>query len=224
MVDHGGTVARGGVELLAEHLLVETGPVDHAAWNYRPILGWLQRQRFRLVLELIGSQHFGNLLEIGYGSGLFAPELARHCDRYSGIDIHEKNRDVEQALRSVGIAADLSAGSASTMALADNSIDCMVAVSVFEFIDDLDSACEAMVRALRPNGRAFITATGDSPVLDLGLKLMTGESADDDFADRRARVETAIREHFVIDTIVGFPRFSVLGVQVYRAFGLRVRP
>jgi ubiquinone/menaquinone biosynthesis C-methylase UbiE len=107
---------------------------------------------------------------------------------------------------------------------ADNSIDCMVAMSVFEFIDDLDSACEEMIRVLRPNGQAFITATGDSPALDLGLKLMTGESADDDFADRRARVETAIREHFVIDRVVGFPRFSVLGIQVYRAFGLRARP
>lgn len=219
-----GTATRHGVELLAGHLLIETGPVDHGAWNYMPVLGWLQRQRFRLILKLIGSQRFGDLLEIGYGSGLFAPELVHHCDRYSGIDIHEKNQDVERVLGSIGISSVLHAGSVSAMPLEDNSVDCMVAVSVFEFVDDIVSACEEMVRVLRPNGQALVTVTGDSPVLDLGLKLVTGESADDDFADRRSHIDEAIQESFVIDRIVGFPRFSVLGIQMYRAFGLSARP
>ena len=66
--------------------------------------------------------------------------------------------------------------------------------------------------------------TGDSRLLDLGLKVATGESADEDFADRRSHVEAAIQEHFAIGGVAGFPRFSVFGTQVYRAFDLGVPP
>ena len=217
MSDTRGTVTRGGVELLSEHLLIATGPVDHGAWNYRPLLGWLQRQRFRLIAGLMGDRRFGDLLEIGYGSGLFAPELMRRCDRYFGIDIHEMSDEVEQVLDSVGLAADLHSASASAMPLEDDSVDCIVAVSVLEFLDDLEAACEEMVRVLRPNGSIFVTVTGDSPVLDVGLRLMTGESAQADFADRRSSVEAAIRRNFAIDRAVSFPSF---GVKMYRALCL----
>ncbi len=217
-----GTATRNGIELLAEHLLVTTGPVDHGAWNYRPVLGWQQRQRFRLILRLMGDRHFSDLLEIGYGSGLFAPELVKHSDRYRGIDIHTKNAEVAEALDSVGVSNDLRVGSASAMPFEDNSIDCMVAVSVLEFVDDIIGTCQEIVRVLRPEGRAFVTVTGDSPILDLGLKIVTGESADQDFADRRSQLEDAIREHFAVDGAVGFPRVNVLGIQVYRAFNLGI--
>lgn len=219
----GETVTRNGVELLAKHLLVVTGPVDHGDWNYRPILGWQQRQRFRMVKRLMGDLRFGHLLEIGYGSGVFAPELARHCGRYTGIDIHRKNAEVTAVLNSVGIASDLLAGSASYMPFEDNSVDCVIAVSVLEFVDDIEATCREVARVLHPDGRAFVTVTGDSPILDLGLKIATGESADEDFADRRSHIEDAIRESFVIERVVGFPRVR-LGIQMYRAFDLRVLP
>jgi len=216
-----GTVTRNGVELLAEHLLIATGPVDHGAWNYRPVLGWQQRQRFRMIKGLMGDQRFGDLLEIGYGSGVFAPELVKHSDRYTGIDIHGKNDEVAAVLDSVGIASDLLVGTALAMPFEDDSVDCVVAVSVLEFVDDIMATCKEIARVLHPRGRAYVTATGDSPILDLGLKIATGESADGDFAERRSDVEGAIRENFLIDRVVGFPRVR-LGIQMYRAFDLRV--
>ena len=222
MTSEGGTVTRSGIELLAEHLLVATGPVDHGAWNYRPVLGWQQRQRFRLITTLMGDRHFGDLLEIGYGSGIFAPELAKHCDTYAGIDIHGMNAEVAEALESIGLSSHLMVGSASEMPLDDDSVDCVVGVSVLEFVDDIMAACREIARVLRPDGRAYVTVTGDSPILDLGLRIATGESADEDFADRRKHLEDAVREHFVVERVIGFPRISVLGVQVYRAFDLRV--
>ena len=224
MTGRRGTVTRNGIELLAEHLLITTGPVDHGAWNYRPVLGWQQRQRFRLILKLMDNRRFGHLLEVGYGSGLFAPELVKHCDRYIGIDTHTKNANVAEVLGSVGVSSDLRVGSASAMPFEENSVDCVIAVSVLEFVDDIVATCEEVVRVLRPGGRAFVTVTGDSRLLDLGLKVATGESADEDFADRRSHVEAAIQEHCAIGGVAGFPRFSVFGTQVYRAFDLGVPP
>jgi len=73
---------------LPEHDLRKTGPVDEADWNYRPVLNYISRQRFELVLELLDETPAHDLLEIGYGSGVFAPELARRTKSLWGIDIH----------------------------------------------------------------------------------------------------------------------------------------
>lgn len=224
MATGGRTVRRSGVEMLPAHLLLETGPFDHGAWNCKPVLGWQQRQRFRLIARLIGDRHFGEILEIGYGSGVFAPELVQHCDRYVGLDVHQKNTEVAAVLGSVGIEADLRVGSASAMPIPDDSVDGVVGVSVLEFVDDIVATCEEISRVLRPDGRAFLTVTGDSPILDLALRIITGESADKDFADRRAHLEQTVRNTLVAERTLRFPRIAVLGIQVYQAFSMKPSP
>jgi 2-polyprenyl-3-methyl-5-hydroxy-6-metoxy-1,4-benzoquinol methylase len=82
------------VDLLAQHQLLPTGPVDHANWNYLPVIGVIQRLRFRLIARLMGGRRFESLLEIGYGSGIFMPELARHAQRLAGVDIHARHVEV----------------------------------------------------------------------------------------------------------------------------------
>jgi tRNA G46 methylase TrmB len=71
------TEASRQLSLLPPSALLRTGPVDHADWNYRPLIGTVQRIRFRLVCRLLGNGRFDRLLEIGYGSGVFMPELAK---------------------------------------------------------------------------------------------------------------------------------------------------
>src|SRR4051794_37118264 len=68
------------IRLLPYRSLLKTGPVDHADWNYRPLLGWIMGRRFALFRKLLPAGKAGALLEIGYGSGVFMPELARHCN------------------------------------------------------------------------------------------------------------------------------------------------
>src|SRR5512147_1718376 len=57
-----------GMRLMHRNLLVKTGPVDFAEWNSRPLLGWISRQRFRLVISLLPKAPIVRVLEIGYGS------------------------------------------------------------------------------------------------------------------------------------------------------------
>jgi len=59
------------LSLLPEHALLTTSEIDHANWNYRPILGRIQRLRFDLIRSILGGKHALRLLEIGYGSGCF---------------------------------------------------------------------------------------------------------------------------------------------------------
>src|SRR6185437_4331790 len=52
----------GGLRLLPVKDLITTGPVDHADWNYKPVLGWIERQRFKLALFMIPARTRGAVL------------------------------------------------------------------------------------------------------------------------------------------------------------------
>jgi ubiquinone/menaquinone biosynthesis C-methylase UbiE len=209
--------------LLPRELLVSTGPVDHAVWNYRGFLGFIQRRRFALVLRLLGSRTFDALLEVGYGSGVFLPELSKRCDQLFGIDTHPRVREVAAALEKVGVVATLKSGSVTALPFADGSFDGVVAVSTLEFVEDLATACRELSRVLKANGLVAVVTPGHSALLDLGLHLLTGESAQTDFADRRGRVEPTLGEHFEMLKRVGFPPFALAAWRLYRAYLLRRR-
>src|SRR3978361_950468 len=103
------------LKLLPRNALVKTGDVDHAEWNFRPILGQIQRIRFRLIRKLLKGRHWGRLLEVGYGSGVFMPGLARYCDELFGIDPHPHPEAVADVLSKHGVKAQLVSGSAVKM-------------------------------------------------------------------------------------------------------------
>ena len=66
--------------LLPAEALMRTSEVDHADWNYRPLLGWVQGQRFAAVLSSLPAIRIQRLLEVGYGSGVFMPVLKSKCE------------------------------------------------------------------------------------------------------------------------------------------------
>ena len=211
----------GRLRLLPRAALVQTSAVDHADWNYRPLLGQIQRLRFRLLLGLLGNGHFGHLLEVGYGSGVLMPELARRCDHLYGIDPHTRHSEVTAALEQHGIAATLASASVTEIPFADATFDCAVSVSAMEYVDDIDGACRELRRVLKPGGVLVLVTPGHSPLLDFGLKVLTGESADQNYANRRERLVPALGEHFQVDRVRKSPRLVSALVTLYT--GLRLR-
>ena len=69
-------------------LLAKTGDVDYYSWNYMFPIKYLQKYRFRRVAKLLNGRRYKKLLEVGTGSGIFIPELSRHCDELYAIDTH----------------------------------------------------------------------------------------------------------------------------------------
>lgn len=185
------------MKLLPRAQLIHTGPVDHADWNYRPGLAFVMRKRFSLVLSLL-PKHAHRMLEIGFGSGVFMPELARRCDELYGIDVHEEVSAVEDSLEACGVRASLSRQSATQMTFDDRFFDCVVSISALEFIDRIEGAAEELARVLRPEGRLVAVMPGKSPLLDFALRVATGESAESDYGDRRERVIPALERYFHI--------------------------
>src|SRR4051794_33527059 len=106
---------RDSLNLLPEQELLATSAVDHADWNYRPILGRIQRLRFDLILSMLRGSFAKRLLEIGYGSGIFLPELSKHGSDLHGIDPHPFAGDITKILSKHNVKAKLVTGTAERM-------------------------------------------------------------------------------------------------------------
>ncbi len=206
------------LRLLPRDRLVKTGEVDHADWNYRGLLGFVSRQRFRLVVGLLPERRVPKLLEVGYGSGVFLPELARHAGQVYAADVHEHAIDVTLALDRAGTYATLVEAPVEKLPFAAETFDVVVAVSTFEFVTDAATAIDEIARVLRPDGCAIVVTPGASPVLDLALRVATGESAKRDFGDRRGAVVSTLTTRMKLDRMAVFPRQT--GFAVYRALRL----
>jgi SAM-dependent methyltransferase len=185
------------LRLLPRTAVVPTSPVDHPDWNYRRLLGTVQRLRFRIILDLLGRRRFGRLLEIGYGSGVFMPELARRCTTLYGVDPHPMRDAVAASLARHGIRAELTRGTVEALPYEDGSVDCAVTVSALEYVPDIHAACAELRRVLRPGGLLAVVTPGATPLMDLALRVTTGESPDQ-YADRRQRLQPALREEFAL--------------------------
>ena len=136
---------------------------------------------------------FDRMVEIGYGSGIFLPELARRCKELHGVDVHEHGGEVAQILAKRNVKAMLHQADAGTeIPLESGFADCVVAVSSLEFIPNLGRACREVRRILKPGGMFIVVTPGVSPVLDFGLWMLTGKNAKEDFEDRRDSVVPAL--------------------------------
>lgn len=207
---------KGPYSLLPPTDLVSTGPVDHADWNFRFPLGWISRRRLALASKLLPPK-IDRLLKIGYGSGVHLPHWKSKAAEVYGIDPHPHAAEVTTALAKHGVAVSLTSGSAESMPYPNGFFDCILAISAVEFIPDLPAACQEMRRVLRPEGCVVVVTPGRSPVVDWGLKLLTGQSAETDYADRRAAVVPTLLEYFVLDVERTFPAVGSGAVCLYRA-------
>lgn len=211
----------GALRLLPAASLVKTGDVDHADWNYRPVLGSISRLRFRLVAALLEGEPRGRLLEIGYGSGVLMPELHRRCDELYGVDVHHETAAVTDALATSGVRARLFSSSVTAMPFEDHFFDCAVAVSALEFVADLDAACAELKRVLKPRGALLVVTPGFSPLADFGLRVLTGKRAREDFDDRRRSIIPTLERHFHVERQLAAPALGGSFLRLYTALKLK---
>lgn len=208
------------LNLLPPDALVKTGDVDHADWNHKPFLGTISRARFHLIKDLLREKHGERLLEIGYGSGVFMPELAKYADKIYGVDIHNEQAKVGEKLAEFDVKAELASGGAEKMPWENDFFDFIVAVSALEFVSDLDAVCVEIKRMLKPQGSFLVVTPGQSPVLDFGLKILTGKSAKEDFADRREIILPTLHKHFDVKRELTFPKYGARLIKLYTALEL----
>jgi SAM-dependent methyltransferase len=206
--------------LLPRELLYKTSEIDQADWNYTPVLGCLQKQRFKLALRLLEDLQYRRLLEIGYGSGVFMPSLRGMCSELYGVDIHRHYGKVADTLQHIGIDAQLSCQSAENMNFPDDFFDAVVAVSSLEFVPNIIKAVKEIVRVTKSQGRFVLITPGNSRFVDWGLHVLTGRDAEKDFEGRREQVASSVAVDFKIDRFESYPRMGGCLFRIYSGFRL----
>ena len=204
------------MELVPKDRLIQTGPFDHADWNYRPLLAFIARRRFALALSLLPPAPARRLLEVGFGSGVLMPELAKRCGELHGIDVHPSVDHVNACLAAQGVSAMLSRQDAAHTSFPDHFFDAIIAVSALEFIESIEDAASELSRILSREGRLITVMPRKSRLLDAALHLATGEDAERDYQGRREHVLPALLKHFRIARKKSF-------FPIYTAYELRLR-
>lgn len=116
-------------------LLTKTNDEDPLHFYYNPFTGWVYRRRLSLALEALGPGPFESLLEVGYGSGILLPELARRARNVKAIDLHDQAEAVRRMLEAEHIDAELARGSVLELPYASGTFDSLVCLSVLEHMD-----------------------------------------------------------------------------------------
>jgi len=180
-------------------LLNRTNDVDYYDWNYKFPIKYIQLYRFKTIVRLLGDKVYPNLLEIGTGSGIFLPELSRHCEKLYATDIHPHFENIENLLKHYKVNEyDLKSQSIQKTNYPDNYFDAIVAVSVLEFVDDLQEAINEIKRILKPDGVFITICPMNSKFLDSVLSLYSKKKPKEEFGDSRIYVSTALEQNFKV--------------------------
>jgi SAM-dependent methyltransferase len=189
-------------------------PIDY---YYKPLIGRLYRARLELAARLLGTG-YGDLIEVGYGSGIFLPELARRAERVAGNDIHTARIDVQGMLAGMGIEADLRDASLYELPFEDGSFDALVCLSVLEHLRDLTGALDEFRRVLRPGGVAVLGFPVRNPATDVFFRI-AGYNAREIHPSSHTDIYRAIESHpgWTIEERGKVPPFLPLSFAAYGA-------
>jgi SAM-dependent methyltransferase len=100
------------------------------------------------------------------------------------------------------------------------SFDTVLAVSSLEFVGALSRACREIRRVLKRGGVFIVVTPGHSPLVDAGLRILTGSKASQDFSDRRQKIIPTLLSYFTVDKRLNTPSVFGSSVSLYNAFRL----
>jgi SAM-dependent methyltransferase len=149
-------VSSVGFKLPPKGAFTPNGSDDPLKYYYIPLVGSLYISRVQMALRLLENQHFGNTLEIGYGSGVLIPTLCKISQKVCGVDLTSDPELVSQQLDRFGCQAELSRGVSDRLLFPDQTFDLIVAISVLEHIREITAFLEEIHRILKPGGTLLV--------------------------------------------------------------------
>jgi ubiquinone/menaquinone biosynthesis C-methylase UbiE len=180
-------------------LLSKTNDVDYYHWNYKFPIKYVQLYRFKTIVRLLDNKKYPRLLEVGTGSGIFLPELSNHCEELFACDIHPHFENIENLLKHFNISNyNLRSESIEKTDYPDEYFDAIVAVSVLEFVDNLELAISEIKRILKKDGVFFTICPMENKLLDFIVSLYADKTAKEEFGDSRKYVGKTLEKEFKI--------------------------
>jgi ubiquinone/menaquinone biosynthesis C-methylase UbiE len=140
-------------------------------------MGFYEQQVLpRVIDKLLGTRGFhklrrrvaeglsGEVLEVGFGSGLNVPHYPNGVERVFAVDPATVGRDLaEKRLRETDIPVEFVGLDGEHLPLDDASVDHVLTTWTLCTIPHVELALAEMVRVLRPGGRLHFLEHGHSP-------------------------------------------------------------
>jgi len=205
--------------------LAPNNRVDPLKYYYAPLIGRVFAARINLGLALLDGR-YRRLLEIGYGSGLLLPTLARAADVVDGIDLASRPDEVRAALAKMRVTVgELAQGDACALPFADARYDAVVAFSILEHLrrEQLTRAIAEAHRVLSVGGRFLVGCPAVHTGMNVAFAAIGFRGIDQHHVSSIHDVLDVAKTHFTVEKRATLPRGVPLGWAPYGAVLLRKR-
>jgi len=119
-------------------------------------MAWGHKDFYKNAARILDLQKEDDLLEIGFGSGMFIKKYASHASRIRGVDYSEDMvrmaSDINRSLVEEG-RAEFIRGNVSSLPWGDNEFSAAVAIETFFFWEEPERSLKEIYRVLAPGGR-----------------------------------------------------------------------
>jgi len=212
----------GSVRLAPPGLLPSISTLDSPTASNVVGIGWALRQRLKWARDALPGEGFATVLEIGYGSGIFMHELAKHATRLFGCDVHTQGADVRRQLARDGIAPYLVRNASEALPFRTGAFDAVVIVSVHELMTNPASTLREASRVVRAGGAVVCIAPR---VLRWATRLswLLG-GGDNEVQNGLLRIETALADRSLRAERSPRPRLAPRFLAPYEVVVLRRLP
>lgn len=175
---------------------------DPLRFYYYPVIGQAYRDRITQTLSLL-SPPYESALEIGYGSGVLFPTLAKISKRIAGVDLKEPPQDLTDNLRKLGVPTfpELYTGEIQTCCFSEGQFDLVVAISIFEHIKDPSEMLTEINRILTPDGCLLVGMPRVDRTMDILFKLIGFPNINDHHVTTYSQFIKYAETHFCIERI-----------------------
>jgi 2-polyprenyl-3-methyl-5-hydroxy-6-metoxy-1,4-benzoquinol methylase len=197
-----------------EGILEPNGPGDPLPYYYNPIVGRLYCRRVRQALSLLNPP-YESILEIGYGSGLLLPTLCAISNTVFGIDIESDPVRVAANLRNISVDATLTRGDVKDQHYPDGSFDLVVAISIFEHIDEPTPVIRRIFSLLRPGGELLVGMPQVSSFMEKAFSLIGYHNINAHHVTDYRKFLNSACDLFQLVRFVKMPRWLPKSVSLY---------
>jgi 2-polyprenyl-3-methyl-5-hydroxy-6-metoxy-1,4-benzoquinol methylase len=135
-------------------------------WLHCTRRDWITERLTRLAADRRGAA-----LEIGPGSGVYVPLLARLFDRVTVSDVHDAYLDAARALAAAHANVTVVQDDICRSALPSGSFDVVLCTEVIEHVTQSRAALAGMGRLLRPGGVLLLSTPQRYSPLEVCSKL-----------------------------------------------------
>ncbi len=202
------------IDLPPKKYVSVTNEEDPLKYYYLPVAGWFYKKRLKDVLSSLGDSERENLLEVGFGAGIFFPELKKRCRNIYGLEVHDKTSEVYQSMSDFGIETDLKQGDILNMPYQDDFFDVVVSVSTLEHIKDLNKASDEITRILKPGGVAVLGFPVRNIITDMIFRIC-GNNPRDIHPSSHRDILKAFNEKMILEEIIKLPDFLPMDFGLY---------